>query len=163
MIHWRQGGGVSDGNLGKNYTNSLTERGHVTHTEIFQTLGIILKHNSHLNIKFSKESALRPILSQSRDVCVSVPFLCKFFQASHQPSCHMIRSRPSRWQQYSENENIHQEMYIITTGNPPPPPQCRAVRCRGAGPADGPQGSRGPQDTQPRVSAWSSVGFSAKV
>ena len=28
---------------------------------------------------------------------------------------------PSQWLQYSENENIHKEMYIITTGNLPPP------------------------------------------
>ena len=35
-----------------------------------------------------------PILSQSRDVRLSVPFHVIFFQASHWPSGHMIRSRP---------------------------------------------------------------------
>ena len=57
----------------------------------------------------------------------SVPFSCNFFEASHWPSGHMIRSRPSRWHQYSENENIHQEMYIITTGNLPPPLSCPSL------------------------------------
>ena len=34
----------------------------------------------------------------------------------------IITRSPSRWHQYSENDNIYQEMYIIMTGSTLPPP-----------------------------------------
>ena len=64
------------------------------------TLYILTNKPKHGQLHIFKESALRPILSISRDVRVSV-CLCVcplpmrfFFEASHWPSDYMIRSRP---------------------------------------------------------------------